>query len=66
MPVFLVKDKQLGVYKMTGYKRYGIYLFEKPNIWYKVGTFNNDESAEHFIDYLNKMFEEVRERKWIG
>lgn len=59
MPVFHVNKKQLGVYKMTGYKRYGIYLFEEPNIWYKVATFNNDESAEHFIRYLDEMFKEL-------
>ena len=63
MPVFRINEKQLGVYKMKGYKRYGIYLFEKPNIWYKVATFNNDESAEHFISYLNEMFNELERRK---
>lgn len=59
MPIFYVNEKQLGVYKMKDYKRYGIYLFEKPNIWYKVATFISDDSAEYFIDYLDEMFKEV-------
>ena len=62
MPVFTINNKHLGVYIMTGYKRYGIYLFEPPNIWYKVATFHNEESAEHFIDYLSSMFQALIER----
>lgn len=34
------KKKSLGIYD------------EHTNTWYKVATFNNDESAEHFMEYL--------------
>lgn len=60
MPTFIVNKKKMTVYKEKGRKRYGVFLFEEPNVWYKVGSFHNDEAAWHFIDYLNKMFEEVR------
>lgn len=74
MPIFAINDKQLGVYQLTGYKRYGIYLFEKPNIWYKVASFSNDESTERFIEYLDAMFNGLMKRtraeavpiEWIG
>lgn len=34
------KKKGLGIYD------------EHTNTWYKVATFNNEEAAEHFMDYL--------------
>ena len=60
MPTFKINDKEMKIYIERGRKRYGIFLYEKPNKWYKVGSFHNDETAWYFIDYLNKMFEEVR------
>ena len=47
----------------NGYKNYGIYIFEKPNIYVKVATFSNDESADKFMDYITKMFGVVEEKE---
>lgn len=40
MPFPYRKKKCLGIYD------------EHTNTWYKVATFNNDESAEDFMEYL--------------
>lgn len=60
MPTFIVGDKQIAIYQEKGRKKDGLFIFEKPNIWYKVGRFNNKESADHFIKYLNDMFERLQ------
>lgn len=66
MPTFIVNEKQLSVQKEKERKHYGIYLFEKPNVWHKVATFISDEGAEHFIKYLDEMFKEVEEALRYG
>ena len=62
MPILIKGDMQIAFMK-AGYKRYGIYLFEKPNNYVKVATFSNDESADKFMDYITKMFDIVEEKE---
>ena len=63
MPILIKGDMQIAFMK-AGYKRYGIYLFEKPNNCYvKVATFNSDESADKFMDYITKMFGIIEEKE---
>lgn len=64
MPILIRGDMQIAFMK-AGYKHYGIYLFEKPNSYRKVATFNSDENADRFIDYLTKMFD-IEEREEDG
>lgn len=62
MPILIKGDMQIAFMK-AGYKRYGIYLFEKPNCYVKVATFNSDESADKFMDYITKMFDIIEEKE---
>ena len=61
MPILIRGDMQIAFMK-NGYKNYGIYLFEQPNSYRKVATFNCDENADKFIEYLTKMFD-IEERE---
>lgn len=61
MPI-LIRDNMQIVVAKWGYKKVGIYLFEEPNSYRKVATFNSDENADRFIEYLTKMFD-IKERK---
>ena len=61
MPTLIKGDLQIAFMK-AGYKRYGIYLFEKPNCYVKVATFTSDESVDKFVEYLTKMFD-IREKE---
>ena len=61
MPMIIKGNMQIVITKW-GYKNYGIYLFEEPNIYIKVATFNSDENADVFIEYLTKMFD-IEERE---
>jgi hypothetical protein len=63
MPTFIIRNKQLSVFKEPGRKKYGMYLFKEPNVFIKVGTFMNDNAANHFVDYLNDMFEELQKNE---
>lgn len=56
MPVIVKDDLKIAIWK-NGYKHYGIYLFEKPNVWHKVATFNSDGNMSVFTDYLCRMFD---------
>lgn len=56
MPIIIRDNMQIAIMK-SGYKNYGIYIFEEPNIYRKVATFNCDESADRFIEYITKMFD---------
>lgn len=56
MPMLIRGDMKIAFMK-NGYKNYGIYLFEEPNSYRKVATFNCDENADRFIEYLIKMFD---------
>ena len=56
MPILIRGDMQIAFMK-NGYKNYGIYLFEQPNSYRKVATFNCDDNADRFIEYLIKMFD---------
>lgn len=56
MPAIVKGNLKIAIWK-NGYKHYGIYLFENPNVWHKVATFNNDENMSFFIDYLCQMFD---------
>ena len=62
MPILIKGDMQIAFMK-AGYKRYGIYLFEKPNIYVKVATFSSDESVDKFLDYITQMFGVVEEKE---
>ena len=62
MPILIKGDMQIAFMK-AGYKRYGIYLFEKPNIYVKVATFSSDESVDKFLDYMTQMFGIVEEKE---
>jgi len=62
MPILIKGDMQIAFMK-AGYKRYGIYLFEKPNCYVKVATFISDESADKFMDYITQMFGVVEEKE---
>lgn len=55
MPILIRGDMQIAFMK-AGYKHYGIYLLEE-NSYRKVATFNSDENADRFIEYLTKMFD---------
>lgn len=63
MPTLIKGDMQIAFMK-AGYKRYGIFIFDKPNNCYiKVATFNSDESADKFMDYIIQMFDVVKEKE---
>ena len=56
MPIIIRDNMQIAIMK-NGYKNYGIYIFEEPNSYRKVATFNCDENADRFIEYIIKMFD---------
>ena len=56
MPILIRDNMQIAIMK-NGYKNYGIYIFEEPNIYRKVATFNCDENTDRFIEYITKMFD---------
>lgn len=62
MPILIKGDMQIAFMKAS-YKRYGIYLFEKPNCYVKVATFISDESVDKFMDYIIKMFDIIEEKE---
>jgi len=56
MPI-LIRDNMQIAFMKNGYKNYGIYIFEEPNSYRKVATFNCDENADRFMEYITKMFD---------
>lgn len=56
MPI-LIRDNMQIAFMKNGYKNYGIYIFEEPNSYRKVATFNGDENADRFMEYITKMFD---------
>lgn len=56
MPIIIRGNMQIAFMK-NGYKNYGIYIFEEPNSYRKVATFNCDENADRFMEYITKMFD---------
>ena len=63
MPILIKGDMQIAFMK-AGYKRYGMFIFDKPsNCYIKVATFNSDENADKFMDYITQMFGVVEEKE---
>ena len=56
MPM-IIKDNMRIAFMKNGNKNYGIYIFEEHNWYRKVATFNCDENAERFMEYMTKMFD---------
>ena len=56
MPM-IIKDNMRIAFMKKGNKNYSIYIFEEPNWYRKVATFNCDENADRFMEYMTKMFD---------
>ena len=56
MPM-IIKDNMRIAFMKNGNENYGIYIFEEPNWYRKVATFNCDENADRFMEYMTKMFD---------
>ena len=56
MPM-IIKDNMRIAFMKNGDKNYSIYIFEEPNWYRKVATFNSDETAVKFMEYMTKMFD---------
>ena len=56
MPM-VIKDNMRIAFMKNGNENYGIYIFEEPNWYRKVATFNCDENADRFMEYISKMFD---------
>lgn len=54
MPYIVRGNMRIAVFK-NGRKRDGLYLFEEPNSYRRVATFNSEENADRFLEYLWKM-----------
>lgn len=62
MPILIKGDMQIAFWK-AGYKRYGMYIFEKPNSYVKVASFISDKTADKFMDYITAMFDVIEEKE---
>ena len=55
-----IGNKAIHPMEMPYRKKPCLAIFEEPNRYTKVATFNNEESARIFMEYLYKMFEELK------
>lgn len=56
MPIIIRDNMQIAFMK-NGYNNYGLYIFEEPNWYVKVATFNSDKNAVRFMQYMTEMFD---------
>lgn len=56
MPM-IIKDNMRIAFMKKGNENYGIYIFEEDHWYRKVATFNCDENADRFMEYMTKMFD---------
>ena len=55
-----IGNKAIHPMEMPYRKKPCLAIFEEPNRYTKVATFNNEESARIFMEYLYEMFEDAR------
>ena len=53
----IIKDNMQIAFRKYNSENYGLYIFEEDHWYRKVATFNSDENAVRFMEYMTKMFD---------